>query len=84
MLHHFSKIINSSVSKFSLRDKLFDLIKNVSKIFHFLMYSGALVSASNSDLSSGNYFNCLAGSDCLFGSSCSVHYKAAFLTDSPL
>ena len=39
-----------------------------------------LVSTFHSNWWSGKYFKCLAGSKCLFGSSCSAHLKTTFLT----
>ena len=44
----FLKTANSSVTNCSLRDGLRDLIKNTSKIFLFLVYSWAVVSAFHS------------------------------------
>ena len=59
---------NSSVPDCSLREEFIDLLKSASKIFLFLVYSGALVSTFHSNWWSLKYFKCLPGSDStLFG-----------------
>ena len=54
---------------------------NASKILLFLVYSGALFTTFYSNWWPGKYFKCLAGSDCLFGSSCSAHLKTTVLEE---
>ena len=70
------------MSNCSLRVEYINLIKNASKIFLFLMYSGAPVSTFHLNWRSGKYFKCLAGAKCCFEPSPAAHLKTTFVTDS--